>query len=92
MYMIKVLEDLLCSQIVQTGDSALDISFHGESLSRAGLPICKTGYFCSQESAVDQRLDALSIYFFIVGILVKSVIEIKGGFLDVLGQINFLST
>ena len=90
MYVVQVLEDLLGAQVVQARHAAVHVALHGEGLAGASLAVCETCDFRPQEGAVDEGLDAGVINQLVVGVFVKSVVEIEAALLHVLGEVDLL--
>lgn len=88
-YMVKVAEDLFGTQVVQAW--GLVVTSHGESFPRASLPICEAWHLGAHEGTVDKRLYARVVYLLVIRSLVERKIEVKSGFLNVFGEIDFLS-
>lgn len=90
MYVVQVLEDLLGAQVVQARHAAVHVALHGEGLAGASLAVCETCDFGPQEGAVDEGLDAGVINLLVVGVFVKSVVEVEVALLHVLGEVDLL--
>lgn len=57
-------------------------------LSGSSLPIGKAGDLCAHESVVDERADGLLVDQLVVCCLIEGKVEVEGGFLEVLGEVN----
>lgn len=88
--LLQEAEYLLCAQIVNSGNAFVDIAFHCVGLSWASLSIGKAGDFGSFEGIFDEGTHWLLIDLFIRWHMIVCVIEVKGGFFEVFGEIDFL--
>lgn len=57
-------------------------------LARSGLPVGKAGDLGAHESVVNERADGLLVDLLIVGCLIEGEVEVEGGFLEVLGEVD----
>ena len=56
-YGCQVLEDVIGSKGVQSGDALVDVAVHGVGFARAGLSVGEAGHFGSLEGRVHQWSD-----------------------------------
>ena len=83
-------ENLFSPEVVHSRHSLRYITLHGVSLAGPGLPVSEAGYFGALECIFDEWPDRLLINLLVIASLVVGVIKVEGGFLEVLGEIEFL--
>lgn len=88
MYLLENAEDFLCAEVIQSWYVSIDIPLHGVRLSGSGLPIGKAGDLSAHESVVNERADGLLVDLLVVCCLIEGKVEVEGGFLEVLGEVD----